>query len=77
MSRRHRVEQACTRIAMPANLGGGSSSCLLFLGFECAGYFQAKAKPAAAPITALAWNGSGSALAFGAEDGEAGVIDPG
>ena len=34
-------------------------------------------KPAAAPITALAWNGSGSALAFGAEDGEAGVVDLG
>jgi WD40 repeat protein len=34
-------------------------------------------KPAAAPITALAWNASGSALAFGAEDGEAGVVDLG
>jgi WD40 repeat protein len=32
-------------------------------------------KGASAPITALAWNASGSALAFGAEDGEAGVVD--
>jgi WD40 repeat protein len=34
-------------------------------------------KPAAAPITALAWNASGKALAFGAEDGDAGVVDLG
>ena len=34
-------------------------------------------KPAGAPITALAWNATGTALAVGAEDGEAGVIDLG
>jgi len=34
-------------------------------------------KGAGAPITALAWNGNGTALAFGAEDGGAGVIDLG
>jgi WD40 repeat protein len=34
-------------------------------------------KGAGAPITALAWSASGTALAFGAEDGEAGVIDLG
>jgi len=34
-------------------------------------------KSAGAPITALAWSASGAALAFGAEDGEAGVIDLG
>jgi WD40 repeat protein len=32
-------------------------------------------KPGAAPITALAWNASGNALAFGAEDGDAGIVD--
>jgi WD40 repeat protein len=32
-------------------------------------------KGAGAAITALAWNASGTGLAFGAEDGEAGVID--
>jgi WD40 repeat protein len=30
---------------------------------------------ATAPITALAWNAAGSRLAFGTEDGEAGIID--
>ena len=34
-------------------------------------------KPAGAPITALAWNATGTALAVGAEDGEASVIDLG
>jgi WD40 repeat protein len=32
-------------------------------------------KPGAAPVTALAWSASGDALAFGAEDGDAGVVD--
>src|SRR5205814_9807421 len=30
-------------------------------------------KPGAAPVSALAWNADGSRLAFGTEDGEAGV----
>jgi hypothetical protein len=32
-------------------------------------------KPAGAPVTALAWDAVGASLAFGTEDGEAGVID--
>ena len=32
-------------------------------------------KPASAPVSALAWNTDGSKLAFGTEDGAAGVID--
>jgi WD40 repeat protein len=32
-------------------------------------------KPAGAPVSALAWNADGSRLAFGTEDGAAGVID--
>jgi WD40 repeat protein len=34
-------------------------------------------KGTGAPITALAWRAAGTALAFGSEDGEAGVIDLG
>jgi WD40 repeat protein len=34
-------------------------------------------KSGGAPITALAWNAAGGLLAFGTEDGEAGVIDLG
>jgi WD40 repeat protein len=32
-------------------------------------------KPDQAPVTALAWDGRGALLAFGTEDGQAGVID--
>jgi WD40 repeat protein len=32
-------------------------------------------KPAAAPVTALAWNQGGTLLAFGTEDGDAGIVD--
>jgi anaphase-promoting complex subunit 4/WD40 domain-containing protein len=32
-------------------------------------------KPGAGPVTALRWNAKGTLLAFGTEDGEAGVID--
>ena len=34
-------------------------------------------KPAGAPVTALAWDAGGNLLAFGTEDGEAGVVDLG
>jgi Anaphase-promoting complex subunit 4 WD40 domain len=32
-------------------------------------------KPAAAPVTALGWSPDGQSLAFGTEDGDAGIID--
>ena len=34
-------------------------------------------RPGAAPVSALAWNATGSLLAFGTEDGEAGIVDLG
>jgi WD40 repeat protein len=34
-------------------------------------------KPGTAPVTALAWDAGGAMLAFGTEDGEAGIIDLG
>ena len=34
-------------------------------------------KPGDAPVTALAWSADGRLLAFGTEDGTAGVIDLG
>jgi WD40 repeat protein len=34
-------------------------------------------KPAAAPVTALSWNHDGTLLAFGTEDGDAGIVDLG
>ena len=32
-------------------------------------------RPGGPPVSALAWNAKGTALAFGTEDGEAGVFD--
>ena len=32
-------------------------------------------QPGGTPVSSLAWNAKGTALAFGAEDGEAGVVD--
>jgi hypothetical protein len=32
-------------------------------------------RPAGSPISALGWDAAGAALAFGTEDGEAGVIN--
>jgi WD40 repeat protein len=32
-------------------------------------------KPGARPVTALAWDASGTLLAFGTEEGEAGIVD--
>ncbi len=32
-------------------------------------------KPSGAPVSALAWNNSGALLAFGTEDGDAGIVD--
>jgi hypothetical protein len=34
-------------------------------------------RPGDAPVTALAWSATGNSLAFGTEDGDAGVIDLG
>jgi hypothetical protein len=34
-------------------------------------------RPGPAPVSALAWNATGSLLAFGTEDGEAGIVDLG
>jgi WD40 repeat protein len=34
-------------------------------------------KPADAPVTALSWNQNGTLLAFGTEDGDAGIVDLG
>jgi hypothetical protein len=34
-------------------------------------------KPAAAPVTALSWSEDGKLLAFGTEDGDAGIVDLG
>ena len=53
---------------------GYGNGLLLLLRIEDGAEILAK-KPGAAPVTALAWSADGLLLAWGAEDGAAGVID--
>jgi WD40 repeat protein len=53
---------------------GYADGLLLLVRIEDGAEILAK-KPGAAPVTALGWRTDGAALAFGTEDGEAGVID--
>jgi hypothetical protein len=53
---------------------GYADGLLLMVRIEDGAEILAK-KPGAAPVTALGWRADGVALAFGTEDGEAGVID--
>jgi hypothetical protein len=53
---------------------GYADGLLLLVRIEDGAEILAK-KPGAAPVTALGWRSDGAALAFGTEDGEAGVVD--
>ena len=52
---------------------GYSDGLVLLVRLEDGAEIVAK-RPGAASVAALAWNGAGSLLAFGTEDGEAGVV---
>jgi len=58
----------------PVVAAGYADGLLLLVRIEDGAEILAK-KPGAAPVTALGWRADGAALAFGTEDGEAGVID--
>jgi WD40 repeat protein len=58
----------------PVAAVGYADGLLLLVRIEDGAEILAK-KPGAAPVTALGWRADGTALAFGTEDGEAGVID--
>ncbi|MBV9427733.1 MAG: WD40 repeat domain-containing protein [Bradyrhizobiaceae bacterium] len=58
----------------PVAAVGYADGLLLMVRIEDGAEIVAK-KPGAAPVTALGWRADGGALAFGTEDGEAGVID--
>jgi WD40 repeat protein len=58
----------------PVVAAGYADGLLLLVRMEDGAEILAK-KPGAAPVTALGWRADGAALAFGTEEGEAGVID--
>jgi hypothetical protein len=53
---------------------GYGDGMVLFVRLEDGAEILAK-KPGVAPVSALAWSADGSLLAFGTENGEAGVLD--
>ena len=70
----HRVEVVACHPKQEIIVAGYSDGMVLLVRIEDGAEILAK-KPGATAVTALAWSGDGRLLAFGAEDGEAGVLD--
>jgi WD40 repeat protein len=70
----HRVEVVACHPKQEIIAAGYSDGMVLLVRIEDGAEILAK-KPGATAVTALAWSGDGRLLAFGAEDGEAGVLD--
>jgi WD40 repeat protein len=69
-----RVETVACHPRQDIVAAGYEDGMVLIVRIEDGAEILAK-KPGAAPVTALAWSADGTLLAFGAESGEAGVID--
>jgi WD40 repeat protein len=72
----HRVAVVACHPAQSVVAAGYEDGMVLLVRIEDGAEILAR-KPGTAPIAALAWNAAGGMLAFGTEDGEAGVIDLG
>jgi WD40 repeat protein len=70
----HRVEVASCHPRQDIVAAGYSDGTVLLVRIEDGAEILAK-KPGAAPVTALGWSADGLLLAFGTEEGEAGIID--
>jgi WD40 repeat protein len=70
----HRVEVVACHPKQEIIAAGYSDGIVLLVRIEDGAEILAK-KPGATAVTTLAWSGDGRLLAFGAEDGEAGVLD--
>jgi len=70
----HRVEVVACHPKQDIVAAGFGDGMVLFVRIEDGAEILAK-KPGATPVTALAWSGDGRLLAFGTENGQAGVLD--
>ena len=70
----HRVDVVACHPRQDIVAAGYSDGMVLLVRIDDGAEILAK-KPGDAPVTALAWNGDGLMLAWGTENGEAGVID--
>jgi WD40 repeat protein len=71
---KHRVETVACHPRQEIVAAGYADGMVLFVRIEDGAEILAK-KPGNAPVTALGWSADGRFLAFGTEDGEAGVLD--
>jgi WD40 repeat protein len=69
-----RVETVACHPRQDIVAAGYADGVVLFVRIEDGAEILAK-KPGGAPVTALGWSADGRFLAFGTEDGEAGVLD--
>jgi WD40 repeat protein len=70
----HRIDTVACHPRQDIIATGYSDGMVLLVRIEDGAEILAK-RPGEAPVTALAWSGDGSLLAFGTESGEAGIID--
>jgi WD40 repeat protein len=70
----HRVETVACHPRQEIVATGYGDGMVLFVRIQDGAEILAK-KPGSAPVTALAWSADGRFLAFGTEDGDAGVLD--
>ena len=70
----HRVEAVACHPRQDIVAAGYGDGLILLVRIEDGAEILAR-KPAGAPVTALGWSADGLLLAFGTEDGDAGVID--
>ncbi len=69
----HRISAVAAHPRQEVCAAGYEDGMLLLTRIEDGAEVLAR-NPAKSPVSALAWNAAGNRLAFGTEDGEAGVI---
>jgi WD40 repeat protein len=72
----HRIDVVACHPGLDVVAAGYNNGLVLLARIETGAEVLAK-KPGDAPVTALAWSGDGRLLAWGAESGEAGIINLG
>jgi WD40 repeat protein len=70
----HKVEAVACHPKQDIVAAGYADGMVLLVRLEDGAEILAK-RPGDAPVTALAWSADGSLLAFGTENGEAGIVN--
>ena len=70
----HKVEAVACHPKQDIVAAGYTDGMVLLVRIDDGAEILAK-RPGDAPVTALAWSADGALLAFGSENGEAGIVD--